>query len=322
MYATIAQALTFSIAGIPYIGPETCGFNQNADFELCTRWMELSAFFPLYRNHNSRPGNVITQFPYVWASTVEGTRRAVDVRFRLLAYQYTLFWKANQRGDTVMRAIQWEFPNDQSLRSVDNQFMLGPSILITPVLVPQATTVRGTFPGDQPWYDWYTYEKLSVAPGENKTISAPLTHIPVHIRGGCIIASQKPGNTTKATRLNPWTLIVAVDNQQNAIGDVYLDDGISLVQTQTKNVDFTYRSGTLRTKVRGNFRDTNPLANVTIAGFAGRVTGIMITVNGKTANTKGVSVQQRGGTIMVTNLSSVTKDGAFASDLSITLNKS
>jgi alpha-glucosidase len=62
MYFGISQALQFSIAGIPYFGVETCGFNGNADMELCTRWMQLSAWFPLYRNHNNR--NTIAREAY------------------------------------------------------------------------------------------------------------------------------------------------------------------------------------------------------------------------------------------------------------------
>lgn len=48
MYFGISQALAFGIAGIPYFGVETCGFNGNANMELCTRWMQLSAWFPFY----------------------------------------------------------------------------------------------------------------------------------------------------------------------------------------------------------------------------------------------------------------------------------
>jgi alpha-glucosidase len=48
MYFGISQALAFGIAGIPYFGVETCGFNGNTDMELCTRWMQLSAWFPFY----------------------------------------------------------------------------------------------------------------------------------------------------------------------------------------------------------------------------------------------------------------------------------
>jgi len=54
MYFGISQALQFAIAGIPYFGVETCGFNGNTDFDLCTRWTQLSAWFPMFRNHNNR----------------------------------------------------------------------------------------------------------------------------------------------------------------------------------------------------------------------------------------------------------------------------
>lgn len=237
MYTTIPQALTFSIAGIPYFGVETCGFNGNTDMELCTRWMQLSAFFPLYRNHNSR--NTIAQEAYRWATTAEATRRVMDVRFRLLPYQYTLFWAAHTRGETVLRALAWNFPDDESLKAIDNQFMLGPSILITPVLAPLLRTSQGVFPGvpDTRWYDWYSLEEVKAQAGENVTLDAPLEHIPVHVRGGSIIASQLPGNTTKMTRMNPWSILIALDSEQQAKGELYLDDGVSQEPSDIKEIE-------------------------------------------------------------------------------------
>lgn len=237
MYMTIPQALTFSVADIPYFGVETCGFNGNVDMELCTRWMELSAFFPLYRNHNSR--NTIAQEAFRWATTAEGTRRAIRVRFQLLPYWYTLFWKAHTNGETVLRALSWNFPDEELLKSVDNQFMLGPDILITPVLAPLLREAKGVFPGvgsGTRWYDWYTLEDVHAQAGENVTLSAELEHIPVHVRGGSIIASQTPANTTKHTRMNPWSILIALDSQQEAAGELYLDDGVTLDPTDTKEV--------------------------------------------------------------------------------------
>ncbi|KAF3016438.1 alpha-glucosidase maltase [Neopestalotiopsis sp. 37M] len=320
MYLTIAQALTFSIAGVPYFGVETCGFNGNADMELCTRWMELSAFFPLYRNHNSRPGNTIAQEAYVWATTAEGTRRAMDVRFKLLAYTYTLFWQAHTAGATVMRAVQWEFPNEESLRGVDNQFMLGPSILVTPVLEPLATTVRGVFPGvadGTRWYDWYNYTEVQAQPGENKTIDAPLVHIPVFIRGGSIIASQKPGNTTKTTRTNPWTIIVALDNQQEAAGSLYLDDGLSLVQNATKEINLSFANATLSATIVGDYMDKSPLANITIAGWEGTIPSMRVSVGGSEVECSGASINLNANTLFVQNLQGILNDGAWTGDFSI-----
>jgi alpha-glucosidase len=68
------------------------------------------------------------------------------------------------------------------------------------------------------------------------TLDAPLEHIPVHVRGGSIIPSQKPGNTTKMTRMNPWSILVALDGKGEAKGELYLDDGISQEPTNIKEV--------------------------------------------------------------------------------------
>ncbi|KAK1056007.1 hypothetical protein LTR12_008156 [Friedmanniomyces endolithicus] len=54
---------------------------------------------------------------------------------------------AHTQGDTVMRALAWDFPNYPSLAGTFTQFMLGPSLFITPVLIPNVESVNGVFPG-------------------------------------------------------------------------------------------------------------------------------------------------------------------------------
>lgn len=149
--------------------------NSNTDYELCSRWMEMSAFFPFYRNHNVFAA--ISQEAYVWSSVAESSRRAMSIRYSLLPYMYTLFYNAHTQAETVMRALAWEFPNDASLAAIETQFMLGPDLLITPVLEPLVTSVRGVFPGVADgtiWYDWYTLQPVDVAAGQNLTLDAPL----------------------------------------------------------------------------------------------------------------------------------------------------
>lgn len=138
-----------------------------------------------------------------------------------------------------MRALAWEFPNDETLRETYNQFLLGPSILVTPVLLPNVETVSGVFPGigeGTRWYDWYTLEEVAAKPQENVTLDAPLEHINVHVRGGSILALQQPKYTTGETRNTPYGILVALDDSDKATGSLYLDDGESLHPSATRLV--------------------------------------------------------------------------------------
>ena len=332
MYFGISQALAFGIAGIPYFGQETCGFNGNADMELCTRWMQLSAWFPFYRNHNNR--NTIAQEAYRWETTAESTRRIMNIRYSLLPYTYTLFHKAHKAGETVLRALAWEFPNDPQLAGIDNQFMSGPALLVTPVLEPLATTVQGVFPGvaeGTRWYDWYTLDEVKASPGENKTLDAPLLHQPIFVRGGYIVPIQKAGNNTKTSRLNPWSLIIALDKNGEAEGDLYLDDGINIEQEATKEVHLSFANNTLHATVSGNFNDNLALANVTIAGATGASHGMTVKCGDQESQWYAASCAKRGeakegahsrfkdNVLYVTGLEDATKGGVWSGDLEIKL---
>lgn len=116
MFFSISQALSFSLFGIPMFGVDTCGFNGNMEEELCNHWMQLSAFFPFYRNHNVL--SAIPQEPYVWSSVIDASKSAMEIRYALLPYMYTLFYLSHTTGSTVMRALSWEYPSDPTLANI------------------------------------------------------------------------------------------------------------------------------------------------------------------------------------------------------------
>jgi alpha-glucosidase len=272
--------------------------------------MQLSAFFPFYRNHNTI--SALPQEPYRWESVANATRTAMHIRYSLLPYMYTLFHQAHTTGSTVMRALAWEFPNDPQLAAVDTQFMLGPSILVTPVLEPQVDTVKGVFPGIAEggvWYDWYTQEKVQAEAGVNMTIKAPLGHIPVFVRGGSVIATQEPGYTTTESRRNPWSLLVALSAGGEAEGELYLDDGESLEPEETLSVTFKVGDGGLRVDVEGDFKDTNALDKVTIMGV-GAIGEVKL--NGKALGSACVNYTEETGVLQVEGLKNVTSAGAWS----------
>jgi alpha-glucosidase (family GH31 glycosyl hydrolase) len=93
--ASIPGVLSFSFFGIPMVGPDICGFLGNATSELCTRWMQIGAFFPFCRNHNASP---LGQEPFAFGPENEKIMiNAMMTRYTLLPYYYTLFYVASQK---------------------------------------------------------------------------------------------------------------------------------------------------------------------------------------------------------------------------------
>jgi alpha-glucosidase len=318
MYFSIPQALTMALFGIPMFGADTCGFASNSDEELCARWMQLSAFFPFYRNHNTLGAN--SQEPFLWASVADAAKRAMKIRYSLLPYLYTLFYHAHTKADTVMRALAWEFPDDPSLAVADRQFLLGPALLVTPVLNQGASSVDGVFPGigkGTRWFDWYGgSEVIGVSPGANTTIPAPLGHIPLHVRGGYVLPMQEPGYTTTDSRKGAWGVLVALDGEGGASGSLYLDDGYSLQPNATTMVAFSAANGTLTASVVGNYSDTNPLANVTVWGLSQQPKTVQL--NGKDLGADNAAWNGTNLALNVMKLNDLTSRGAWSGNWTLT----
>jgi alpha-glucosidase len=239
----------------------------------------------------------------------------MHIRYSLLPYMYTLFHDAHTTGSTVMRALAWEFPNEPQLAGVDTQFLLGPNILVTPVLEPQADSVKGVFPGvvdGEIWYDWYTGENVEAQAGVNTTIPAPLGHIPVFIRGGSVLPLQEPGYTTTESRNNPWGLIVALSSDGEACGSLYVDDGESLEPSETLNVKLSAKDSTLKAEVSGNYADTNALGNVTVMGVFDGVGDVKL--NDQAVESGKVEYDEESGVLKLIGLDELTQGGAWGGD--------
>ncbi|KAF2214390.1 glycoside hydrolase family 31 protein [Cercospora zeae-maydis SCOH1-5] len=320
LYLSISQAFTFQMAGVPMFGTDTCGFGgPNSNEELCARWMEVNAFFPFFRNHYGVMR--APQEAYVWPAVAEAARRVIAIRYSLLTYMYTLFYHAHTRGDTVLRALAWEFPNDESLRATDNQFMLGSALLITPVLNQGSTSVKGVLPGmrgNTRWYDWYTLQEVKgVKPGQNITMNAPLEHVNLHIRGGSILALQEPGYTTRETKEGLYGIVIALNGRDEAEGDLYLDDGESIEQVATKMVQLKYSSNEMTASITGEYHASPALARVTIAGLKRRPHSIALKMQGSQHSLREYAFHNE--TLHITGLARHFKDGAWEHDFHVQL---
>ncbi|KAI9062325.1 glycoside hydrolase family 31 protein [Trametes sanguinea] len=280
MHLSIQGVLQFQLFQIPFVGADTCGFGGNTDEELCSRWMQLSAFMPFYRNHNVR--SALSQEPYRWDSVANASRTAINIRYSLLPYWYTLFANASMRGTPPIRALFFEFPDEPELFAVDRQYLIGRDLLVTPVLTPNVSTVDGIFPGQGrvQWRDWYTHAVVDAAISTNTTLDAPLGHINVHIRdGSALLLYDSPAYTIAETRRSPFALLVAQASDGYAFGTAYLDDGESVPPTPNMTLTVTASKGELAIRPEGDFRVHQGLAKITILG-AGRARPTDVRVNG------------------------------------------
>jgi maltase-glucoamylase len=114
--------LEFNLFGIPYVDADICGFEDNTTEEMSQCWMQLNALNPFFRNHNGI--RFADQDSRIFPSTiVESNRRTIETCYTLIPYLYTLFYRANVFGGTVVHPVEHEFPTDLSCWPLDEQFL-------------------------------------------------------------------------------------------------------------------------------------------------------------------------------------------------------
>lgn len=215
----------------------------------------------LARNHNGI--GQISQEPYVWPEVAEATRKALAARYAMMPYIYTVFEEANTVGTGVWRPLIFEYPNDDRFLAEDVQFLIGDSVLVSPIVVENATSIHAKFPTGV-WYDWYNGKAVSGP--TSQTIEAPLTHIPLHVRGGSILPLKTPKLTIDDTFATPYELLVALDKSGKASGRLYIDDGHSIQQEKTSDINFAFAHGKLSAKGQFEYHEKTKLEKIAVLG--------------------------------------------------------
>ena len=225
--SSIISVLDFNLFGVPMIGADICGFLDATTEELCARWIEVGAFYPFVRNHNSL-GEPPQEF-YLWESVTQAAQNALGIRYQILPYLYTLFYQAHTAGETVARSLWLNFPSDTATYDIVGQFMLGDGLMVSPVTDEGVTSVNAYFPQGL-WYDFQTHALAmdASAGAQYMQIDTPLTSVNVHIYGGTVMPQQNAAMTTTVARTTPYTLVVALCPEGGAYGELFVDDGVQV----------------------------------------------------------------------------------------------
>ncbi|HKI10977.1 MAG TPA: TIM-barrel domain-containing protein [Candidatus Acidoferrum sp.] len=199
----IPAGLNLSLSGIPYWTTDIGGFvDANPDDpayrELYVRWFEFGAFCPIFRAHGTRKTNQNE----IWSYGPEAQKILTDydrLRYRLMPYIYSQAWKVTSEGATIMRPLVMDFRTDVRAQNIGDEFLFGPSLLVSPV-TESGATVRHLYLPAATWYDFWS--GALIKGGQAIDAPAPLDRLPLFVRAGAILplgpevqfAAEKPAD--------------------------------------------------------------------------------------------------------------------------------
>jgi alpha-glucosidase len=193
LWLSLPMAMGFGVSGQAFVGADIGGFSGHSNAELFLRWMQYGVLTPFCRNH-SEIGNV-DQYAWAWGDVIQDlVREAIQLRYRLLPYLYATFLRASETGAPVQRPLVFDHQYDPTVRDIDDEYLLGPDLLVAPV-VDAGVTARHVYLPPGSWYDWHTGD--GVGGGRFLLVPTPMDRIPIFARGGAVIPMwpQAPPST-------------------------------------------------------------------------------------------------------------------------------
>lgn len=262
----ISAGVNFSMSGIPYWTMDAGGFAVEHRYEhaegndlkewkeLMTRWYQFGSFCPLFRVHGQFPFREIFNISKPGEPSYQSMLYYDELRYRLMPYIYSMAAKTYFDDYTLMRGLIMDFPNDKNVTNINDEYLFGSSLLISPVYKMSSVNRKVYLPAGNGWYDIYSGKYFE---GE-KTIDAeaPYERMPVFVREGSIIPFGPALQYTTEKKADTISLFIYTG--KNAVFTLYEDDDSSYNYEQGKyaTIIFDYndetRSLTIQ-KGQGNF---------------------------------------------------------------------
>jgi len=216
--------------------------------ELYIRWLQFGIFNPLSRAHHE--GNNAVE-PWLFGKQAEHiAKQCIELKYQLHPYIYTMAREAYDTGVPIMRALILEYPNDEKLYSIDDQFIFGKDLLIAPV-VKKGATKRTVYLPEGKWID---YNNLQKTYNGEQTIDYPvsLKTIPMFVKSGAIIPKMPIMQYLGEMEHAP-IIFEIFPYEKSTSFELYEDDGIT---NNYKNEVFS--------KTHIEFRNTDSLLEINI----------------------------------------------------------
>lgn len=217
-------ALQMGMQGLGYMHSDLGGFGgDNLDDELYTRWLQYGVFQPLFRPHAQE---IVPSEPVYRSEKAKAlAKKAIELRYQMLPYNYQTAFENNQKGISFMRPLFYE-DDDPELFENDSEFLWGKDFLVSPIVDPNVKEQSVYFPRNSVWFDFYTGEKHEG--GISKNIKTEEAYIPTFVRAGAFIPLVEVQQNTDEYTLNNFELHYYHDETvKHSNRSFYNDDGLT-----------------------------------------------------------------------------------------------
>lgn len=216
-------ALQMGMQGLAYMHSDLGGFaGANLDDELYVRWLQYGVFNPIFRPHAQE--EVPSEPVYRSEKAKALAKKAIELRYKLLPYNYNLAFENNQKGKPLMRPLFFEEPENQKLLSKSDTYLWGNDFLVSPVIQQKQLQKEIYFPKTNNWFDLYT-DKMYEG-GTTKLIDLSEDYIPTFVRGGSFIPMSKSIQTTENFDAKDLDVHYYFDKSvKESEREFYFDDG-------------------------------------------------------------------------------------------------
>jgi len=191
MAEAMRGCLSLTLSGFAFASHDIGGFEGHPPPEIYQRWVA----FGLFSSHSRLHGSSSYRVPWNYGEeAAKNMATLLEAKHSLMPYLYQLAIEATQTGHPLQRAMFLEFPEDQNTHHLDRQFMLGPSLLVAPVFVPQEEETDYYIPAGR-WTNFWDHKRTVVGPTWIKE-RVGLDDVPVWVRAGTVLL-RGPPNTRR-----------------------------------------------------------------------------------------------------------------------------
>ena len=219
-------SLQMGMQGLAYLHSDAGGFANGVTFDpgLYSRWLQFAVFQPLFRPHAQE--HIAAEPVFHDTHTKALAKEAIELRYSLMPYNYTLAFENSQNGMPFMRPLFFEQPENKKMLVYDKSYLWGNDLLVSPVVDSAAVSQSVYFPEGSNWFDFYDHGKY--AGGSNSEVELVEEHIPVFARGGALIPMIDPVMSSDQYSTERLELQFYFDPEvESSEANLYDDDGIT-----------------------------------------------------------------------------------------------